>query len=99
MKRDYEMIFFKLTMTFVIYPLMVALVLVTFAAMCAGVYYGCDWLIYHRNDPSPETFELRKDEWTCANHKTYTTTTMVMSGKVMVPITTTHVDCINWLAK
>lgn len=49
----------------------------------------------YRSSQSP-TFSLRKDEWACTRSEPRTTTTYVMSGKVMVPITTTTRHCTQW---
>lgn len=58
------------------------------------------FLIYacHQEQKRP-TFELKKDDWSCSREHEYVTTTMVMVGKVMVPQTITHHDCIQWSHK
>lgn len=44
-------------------------------------------------DSSGPTIELQKSEWSCTRAHKETTTSYVMSGKVMVPITTTDDVC------
>lgn len=46
-----------------------------------------------------EGFELKKVDWGCTNYHEYVTTVYTMSGKVMIPITTFHKDCIQWTHK
>ncbi len=55
--------------------------------------YGC-----FRESQSP-TFELKKDDWSCSLEHEYTTSTMILVGKVMVPQMITHHDCIRWEQK
>lgn len=64
------------------------------------VFVGIPALIYscYQDSKSP-TFELKKAEWDCSNYHDYTTTIYVMAGKVMVPSTTAHHDCIQWSHK
>lgn len=52
------------------------------------------WMDSH----APE-FSLKKDEWRCAQQYPHTVTTMIMSGKVMVPIVYTHMECVEWVRK
>lgn len=42
------------------------------------------------------TFTLIKEEWVCNRSHNETTTTMIMSGKVLVPIISTHSVCDNY---
>ena len=75
----------------VIMPLVLIFILVMFGLLiCLGVSEFQDW----RNPPP--TFELKNSEWRCTNVHKYTTTTYVMSGKVMVPLNTHHADCLQW---
>lgn len=50
-------------------------------------------IYYASNKPN---FTLAKQEWHCSKNKTYTTTTMVLSGKVMVPLIQTINECVQW---
>lgn len=49
------------------------------------------FIIAKRNSPVLAT--LHKGEWTCTAMHHATTTTYVMSGKVLIPITTSHSVC------
>lgn len=42
------------------------------------------------------SFELRKDQWSCTATVVVPTTIYVESGKVLMPVTTTHNECTNW---
>lgn len=42
---------------------------------------------------SPDLVTLKKNAWFCSASHTVVTTTMVASGKVMVPVTTSHQVC------
>lgn len=46
-----------------------------------------------------DTFSLAKADWSCSRVYEYTTTSMIMVGKVMVPQILTHKDCIEWSHK
>lgn len=48
-----------------------------------------------KSNESP-TFELRKDRWRCTASHPVTTTTYVMVGKVLMPISSTHNECDQW---
>ena len=57
----------------------------TLALACVALYiFAADY-----NKP---TFSLRKDEWTCTSSEKRTT--MVMSGKILIPVTNTV--CLQW---
>jgi hypothetical protein len=42
---------------------------------------------------SPDLATLKKNEWRCSTSHTVVSTTYVMSGKVMIPITSSHQEC------
>jgi len=42
---------------------------------------------------SPDLATLKKSEWVCAQSHPVTTTTYIMTGKVLVPVTNTHQEC------
>ncbi len=44
-------------------------------------------------DSQRPTFELKKDDWTCARAHQEQTTTYVKSGSVMIPVTSTYDVC------
>lgn len=50
-------------------------------------------------DMKSDKILLRKDSWDCAETYTYTQTTMVMSGKIMVPMITQHTECKTYRKK
>lgn len=54
--------------------------------------------VFYYDSKSP-TFSLKKDEWGCTKDQTYTTTTMIMIGKVMVPQVNTNTECVQWSRK
>ena len=62
------------------------LLAVVLILVVGAILYGA-WV----NATSP-TFELRKDQWECTEYRDYTT--LVMSGKVLVPIQ--HHECQQW---
>lgn len=45
------------------------------------------------------TFSLKKNEWSCSKEYEYTTSNMILVGKVIVPQVITHHDCIQWNKK
>jgi len=53
------------------------------------------WLAYSADayDKSPNLVTLKKHEWVCSASHQETTTTFVMSGKVMVPVTSIDTIC------
>lgn len=65
--------------------------------LCVGMLLGLPVLIYCaiKSDNSP-TISLRKADWACTQSQTIPITTYVMSGKVMVPITTYMHQCQQW---
>lgn len=65
------------------------LMVLTFLMVPIGLFI---WFL----DSQSPTFSLRKDEWSCTLEHEYTTSTMVMVGKVIVPQMMTHHDCIRW---
>lgn len=82
---------------FVIRKLMIPVMLIIFIV---GFFFGIPYcLISAYREAKKPTFELIKADWSCTKEYEYITTSMVMSGKVMVPITTTHHDCIQWSHK
>lgn len=44
-------------------------------------------------EQSPTLATLKKSEWVCTAEHPETTTTYIQSGKVMVPMTSTHMVC------
>lgn len=42
------------------------------------------------------TFSLHKSEWVCTDMQTAPFTTYMLSGKVMIPITTYKHECYQW---
>jgi hypothetical protein len=48
-----------------------------------------------KGDNSP-TVSLNKSEWACTQTQTIPVTTYILSGKVMVPITTYSRSCTQW---
>jgi hypothetical protein len=64
------------------------------------LYVGLPYAFYSCYQKSKEiTFSLGKDDWDCTKHNVFTTTTSVMSGKIMVPIVQLHDECIQWSHK
>lgn len=55
----------------------------------AAIYAG------YSGERSPK-IELNKNEWTCTHNHQVTTTTYVLAGKVLVPITETSNICDNY---
>jgi hypothetical protein len=55
------------------------------------------WAAYA--DSQDPHISLNKTEWVCTARHSMTTTTFVMSGKVMVPITSTHQVCDQYNRK
>lgn len=67
------------------------------ATLLIGWPIGCflatlPWTLIAQ-EQSPDLATLKKNEWFCTAHHTVVTTTMVMSGKVMVPVTSSHQVC------
>jgi hypothetical protein len=57
-----------------------------------GVFMGAlPWAFYA--DAQDPHLSLNKTEWVCTSRHSQTTTTFVMSGKVMIPITSTRQVC------
>ena len=76
-----------------IFPwLIIAFVVFLFFAIPAMIYA---WV----QDSKSPTFTLRKDEWQCTASRLVPVTTYVQSGKVLIPITSTHKDCTQWSEK
>lgn len=50
------------------------------------------WQFYIQ-EKSPDLVTLKKNEWFCSQQHSEVTTSMIMTGKVMVPVTTTHEVC------
>lgn len=69
------------------------LIVAAIVAIIGSIGYGA-W-----KDHNTPTFELRKGEWVCMQHKTVPMTTFVMAGKAMVPITTYTDRCNQWNRK
>lgn len=76
----------------VVLPLFVIFVVVLLLSVPFLIY---SW---HQDSKRPE-FSLKKDDWSCSKIYEYTTQSMIMVGKIMVPQTTTHKDCIQWSHK
>lgn len=77
------------TMDHVVGWLLIGITVFVVGAIGALIYYG------YQDSHSP-TISLKKSEWTCTHSHRVTTTTYVMSGKVIVPITTTDNICDNY---
>lgn len=56
------------------------------------------WMVYAENQ-SPDLATLKKNEWTCSQSHTVVTTTMIMAGKTMVPVVTSHQECDQYNKK
>lgn len=41
-------------------------------------------------------FSLKKSDWVCTHYHEYTTTNMIMSGNIMVPVTQFNKECVQW---
>jgi hypothetical protein len=50
------------------------------------------WVIA-ADEAGPDLATLTKDEWRCTAQHTRTSTSYIMSGKVLVPVTSTHEVC------
>lgn len=62
-----------------------------------SIILGIPLEIYaYYQDAKKPTFELKKDEWSCSLEHEYSTTNIVLVGKIMVPQMVTHHDCIRW---
>lgn len=68
-------------------------VLAAILAICVGLPLGLYALVMDSQSP---TMQLRKADWACTQSQTIPITTYVMSGKVMVPITTYTSQCNQW---
>lgn len=77
--------------TKIIFPLLVLFILFVLVGFAYGLYDAV-----FNDHPS---FSLQKKDWICYEYKSYTTTMLVPVGKVMVPQTTTHNDCVLWRHK
>ena len=65
-----------------------------FAAVLLGVLvYGAYLEIF---GPPETKITLIKSEWACTGSHNVPITTYVQSGKVMVPITSNHLECTQW---
>ena len=73
-------------------------VLIFILVLLLIVVLPCSIYTSYKDSQSP-TFELKKKDWDCTNVHKYTTTTFVLVGKIMVPQTTQHSDCIQWSHK
>lgn len=67
------------------------------ATLLIGLPIGCliavlPWA-FIAEQRSPDLATLKKNEWFCSSSHTVVTTTMVMSGKVMIPVTQSHQVC------
>ena len=62
-----------------------------------AIIIGLPFFIYgfYIQSTSP-IFSLYKNQWNCTQSKNVTTTTYNLVGKVMVPITSTHEECIQY---
>lgn len=80
----------------VMWPLCVILAVTAMLLLLVGLPI----MLYaaYQDSKSP-TFSLRKDRWECTESEQRTHTTFVMSGKVMIPITTTENHCLQWSEK
>ena len=68
--------------------------------LLALIFLGLPFLIYsYVHESNKPEFCLKKDEWRCAKVHEYQSTTYILVGKVMVPQTTTHRDCVDWISK
>lgn len=53
-------------------------------------------VLYFITDSKESSFSLEKKDWVCTESHKYLTTQMMLVGKVMVPMTTTHTMCDNY---
>lgn len=51
------------------------------------------------DETSPDLATLKNNEWFCSAKHTAVTTTLIMSGKTMVPVVTSHVVCDQYNRK
>ena len=63
-----------------------ALAVVLYGFLFAIVYSVCE-------EAKSPTFTLGKADWVCTRSHTVTTTTYIMTGKVLVPTTSSHNEC------
>lgn len=85
-------VIFDFLYEYVVYPLLLLLVgAIVFLILYAPYYFLME-------SKRPE-FSLKKDDWSCSRVHEYTSTTMVVSGKIMVPQMITHHDCEQWSHK
>lgn len=73
----------------IVIPFSVIFVIALIIALPISIYY----------DSKEPKFFLEKKDWICMQEHTYLATTMVPSGRIMIPIVTTHKDCIQWNKK
>lgn len=66
--------------------IVIALLLCLLTAVVYGAY----------DEFRAEKFYLRKDSWTCTKSHLVATQTMVLVGKALIPIITTHTECDRW---
>lgn len=76
----------------IFFPIMFIFIILIFLAIPFAIY---DWY----KEAKRETFHLKKDDWSCSKEYKYTTSTMILVGKVIIPQTITHQDCIQWSHK
>lgn len=50
-------------------------------------------------EPGRPEFCLIKNEWTCSKEELHVTQSMIMSGKVLVPIRNRRIQCVQWTHK
>lgn len=64
------------------------------------IIFAIPFVVYivYRNYNSP-SLSLTKSHWDCSQSVLKSNTTYVMSGNVMVPITTQDLDCVQWTKK
>ena len=71
--------------------------LICFLVLSIGLPLGCllgilPWALIAENR-SPDLATLKKNEWVCSASHVESSTTYVMSGKIMVPITSNDTVC------
>jgi hypothetical protein len=74
--------------------LMPAFLLIAVLGSIALIGYG-GVLIWQ--DAAAETFELRRDQWSCTSSHAVTSTTYILIGKILAPTTNTQPPvCDQW---
>lgn len=76
----------------ILLPILVLFALILIVSLPFAMYGMC-------KKASSPTLELTKNEWVCAHERTYTTTNMVMVGKVVVPQVMNHTECTTYVRK